>query len=80
MSTPETAAVRIWRDTFQLNTSEGFKADIEATVGPDGEKGLRLWRSLLDHWGYFKKGKWVQRNKFDVKAQLNEYEELIRHE
>ncbi len=77
---PEHPSVKIWRDTFKMNTSVGYKSDIELTVGPDGEAGLRLWKSILDGWWYVKNGKKIRRNPLDIKGQLSAYEETARYE
>ncbi len=80
---PEHPAVKIWRDTMRLNTSPGFKQDIELTVGPDGEAGLKLWKSVLEGWWYYRirpdgSRQKVPRNPLAIKQQLDAYEAIIR--
>ncbi len=68
-------AVLLYRNTFRLNVAPGWRQDIIAEVSPDGEEGLALWKDILDHWKWFnaKKGKWIAKNKFDIRAMLQTY-------
>lgn len=66
--------VRLWRDLMLLNCSQGFKRDIIATVACDGEEGLKLWREILEGWGFMKNGKWKSKNRFAIGQQLQAYE------
>ena len=59
----DSAAVKVWRETFKLNLKLGFKIDIDVTV-----TNLDAWRSLLNEW---KEKKW---NPLSIKEQLSEYE------
>lgn len=70
---PDSEAVKIWRDFTRYNLNASRKRDIDLTV-----TDLELWKFVLDHWGYFKKGKWVKFNPLAVGHQLSEYERLER--
>lgn len=69
----DSAAVKIWRDKWKLNLNASRKRDIDLTV-----KDLELWKFVLEHWGYWKLGKWVKWNPLAVGHQLSEYERLER--
>jgi len=63
-------AVKLWRDKFQLNLSKSWKADVEKTV-----TDLKLWKSILDGWHYWKDGKKFTKHP-GIKGLLTEYERL----
>lgn len=69
----DSEAVKVWRDKWKLNLNASRKRDIDLTV-----KDLELWRFVLEHWGYWKSGKWVKWNPLAVGHQLSEYERLER--
>lgn len=73
-ATIESAAVKIYRDVMLLNCSVGLKSDIDLTILPDGEEGLKLWREILEGWWFMKNGKKKWKNRFDVGRQLQAYE------
>ncbi len=66
----DSAAVRLWRDTFRLNLSASWKHDVEITV-----TDLDLWKKILDGWGYWRNGKWIKKAP-GIKNLLTEYERL----
>jgi len=63
-------AVKLWRDKFQLNLSKSWKQDVEKTI-----TDLKLWKSILDNWHYFKDGKKFTKHP-GIKGLLTEYERL----
>lgn len=65
----EPDSVKLWRDTFKLNLRIGFREDIIATV-----TDLKLWKEVLENWGYWKDGKWIKFSPLNVKGMLSEYE------
>ena len=67
----DSPAVKLWRDKWRMNLNAGRRHDIEATI-----TDLDLWKYVLDHWGYWKDGKWRTFNPLSVGKQLSEYERL----
>jgi len=67
----DSPAVKLWRDTFRLNISASWKADVDKTV-----TDIELWREILSNWYYFDaKGKKHTKHP-GIKNLLNEYERL----
>jgi len=54
--------IRLWRDTFKLNLSQSWKADVDKTV-----TDLKLWKSILAQWKREKRHP-------GIKGLLDEYE------
>lgn len=67
----DSPAVKAYRDKFRLNLNYGRRYDIDATVDD-----LELWNYVLNHWGYWKNGKWKSFNPLNVGHMLSEYERL----
>lgn len=65
---PDSPCVKLWRDTFLLNLSASWKADVDKTI-----TDLALWRSILDGWYYIKAGKKIRKAP-GIKNLLTEYE------
>ncbi len=62
--------VKMWRDTFKLNLSVSWKADVDKTI-----KNLALWEEILSGWYYIKNGKKIRKSPA-IKPLLDEYERL----
>jgi len=58
----DSACVKLWRDTFRLNLSASWKADVDKTV-----KDIDLWKSVLAKWKREKRHP-------GIKGILDEYE------
>ena len=58
----DSACVKLWRDTFRLNLSASWKADVDKTV-----TDIDLWKSILAQWKREKRHP-------GIKGILDEYE------
>jgi hypothetical protein len=67
---PDSEPVRLWRNQFKLNLSVSWKADVDKTV-----TDIDLWKSILEGWGYWHKGKWKKKSPA-IKSLLDEYERI----
>lgn len=70
---PDSDAIKAYRNKFKLNLNPGRRQDVDATI-----TDLELWQFVLDHWGYWKNGKWKSFNPLNVHHMLSEYERLDR--
>ena len=68
MVNKDSEVIRLWRDTFRLNLSQSWKADVDKTV-----TDVNLWAEILKGWGYWHKGKWKKKSPA-IKDLLSEYE------
>jgi len=67
----DSECVKLWRDTFKLNLSQSWKADVDKTV-----TDIELWRELLAGWKWKdRKGKWHRKSPA-IKPLLDAYERI----
>ena len=70
----DSPCVKLWRDTFKLNLSTSWKADVDKTV-----TDVELWREILSTWWYYKNGRKVKKSPA-IKTLLDEYESRAREQ
>ncbi len=74
MAIQDSLAVKMWRDTFLLNISVSWKADVDKTV-----TDVELWREILANWHYYKNGRKIKKSPA-IKTLLDVYESRAREQ